>query len=70
MSTLTRLMQPDTTFVLGGKTWLVTETDKENKIIYVEKANGKPPTVWDGTGEVIEHTMVLKKDEGNYYLRD
>lgn len=61
IGTLTRLMQPDTTFVLGGKTWLVTETDKENKIIYVEKANGKPPTVWDGTGEVIEHTMVLKK---------
>ena len=61
IGTLTRLMQPDTTFVLGGKTWLVIDIDKQNKTIYVEKANGKPPTVWDGTGEVMEHTMVLKK---------
>lgn len=61
IGTLTRLMQPDTTFVLGGKTWIVTEINKENKTIYVERAKGKPPTVWDGSGEVIEHTMVLKK---------
>lgn len=61
IGTLTRLMQPDTTFVLGGKSWMVTEIDKENKNIYVKSAEGKPPTVWDGTGEVIEHTRVLKK---------
>ena len=40
---------------------MVTEIDKENKNIYVKSAEGKPPTVWDGTGEVIEHTRVLKK---------
>ena len=61
IGTLTRLMQPDTTFVLGGKSWMVTEIDKENKNIYVKSAEGKPPTVWDGTGEVVEHTRVLKK---------
>lgn len=61
IGTLTRLMQPDTTFVLGGKTWIVTEINKETKTIYVKRTNGKPPTVWDGTGEVIEHTRVLKK---------
>lgn len=61
IGTLTRLMQPDTTFVLGGRTWIVTDINKENKTIYVKNAEGKPPTVWDGTGEVIEHTRVLKK---------
>lgn len=61
IGTLTRLMPPDTTFVLSGKTWSVTEIDKDQKIIYVKSAKGKPPTVWDGSGTGLEYTKVLQK---------
>ncbi len=61
VGTLTRLMPADTTFVLSGKTWSVTEVDKEQKIIYVTSAKGKPPTVWDGSGGDFEYTKVLQK---------
>lgn len=61
IGTLTRLMPPDTTFVLGGKTWLVIEADQEQKIIYATNAKGKPPTVWDGCGGDFEYTKVLQK---------
>jgi Lhr-like helicases len=61
IGTLTRPMPPDTTFVLGGKTWSVVEVDKEQKIIYVKSAKGKPPTVWDSNGGGLEYTKVLQK---------
>lgn len=61
IGTLTRLMPPDATFVLSGKTWMVTEVDKEKNIIYVTSAKGKPPTVWDGSGGGLEYTKVLEK---------
>jgi ATP-dependent Lhr-like helicase len=54
-------MPPNTTFVLAGVAWVVTEFDKEKKIIYVEEAQGKPPTIWRGPGEGLEHTKVLQK---------
>ncbi|MDR1158101.1 MAG: DEAD/DEAH box helicase [Oscillospiraceae bacterium] len=54
-------MPPDTTFVLAGIAWVVTELDREQKIIYVEKVQGKPPTIWRGPGEGLEHTKVLQK---------
>lgn len=61
IGTLTRPMPPDTTFVLSGKTWSVIEVDKEQKIIYVKSAKGKPPTAWDGSGGGLEYTKVLRK---------
>ena len=61
IGTLTRPMPPDTTFVLSGKTWSVVEIDKEQRIIYVTSAKGKPPTVWDGYGGGLEYTRVLRK---------
>lgn len=61
IGTLNNPMPPDTTFVLSGKTWSVVEVDKEQKIIYVTSAKGKPPTVWDGTCGGFEHTKVLQK---------
>jgi ATP-dependent Lhr-like helicase len=61
IGTLNDPMPPKTTFVLAGRTWTVTELDKEQKVIYVEKAKGKPPTVWRSPGGCIEHTKVLKK---------
>lgn len=61
IGTLTRLMPPDTTFVLSGKTWSVIDVDKEQNIIYVTNAKGKPPTVWDGSGGNFEYTKVLRK---------
>lgn len=61
IGTLTRLMPPDTTFVLSGKAWFVVEVDKEQKIIYVKNAKGKPLTMWDGSGSGIEYTKVLQK---------
>lgn len=60
IGTLTRPMPPNTTFVLSGKTWSVVELDKEQKIIYVKSARGKPPTVWDGDGNGLEYTKVLQ----------
>lgn len=60
IGTLTRPMPPNTTFVLSGKTWSVVELDKEQKIIYVKSARGKPPTVWDGDGSGLEYTKVLQ----------
>jgi ATP-dependent Lhr-like helicase len=61
IGTLTRLLPANTTFVLSGKTWSVTEVDKEQKVIYVTSAQGKPPTAWDGSGGGLEYTMVLQK---------
>jgi ATP-dependent Lhr-like helicase len=61
IGTLIRPMPPDTAFVLSGKTWSVVEVDKEQKIIYVRSAKGKPPTVWDGSGNGLEYTKVLRK---------
>lgn len=61
IGTLTRIMPLDTTFVLSGKTWSVVEVDKNQKVIYVKGAKGKPPTVWDGSGGGIEYTKVLQK---------
>jgi len=61
IGTLSQLMPPETTFVLSGKSWIVTEVDKDQKIIYVTSAKGKPPTVWDGGGSGLEYTKVLQK---------
>jgi len=61
IGTLTQPMPPETTFVLSGKTWSVIEIDKEQRIIYVTSAKGKPPTVWDGSGGGMEYTKVLQK---------
>ncbi len=59
--TLNDPMPPKTTFVLAGKTWTVIELDKEQKVIYVERTKGKPPTNWRNPGGVIEYTKVLQK---------
>jgi ATP-dependent Lhr-like helicase len=61
IGTLTRPTPPDTTFVLSGRTWSVIELDKEQKIIYVKSAKGKPPTVWDGDRDGLIYTKVLQK---------
>ena len=61
IGTLNDPMPPKTTFVLAGKTWTVTELDKEQKVIYVERAKGKPPTVWRSPGGGFEHTKVIQK---------
>ncbi|MDR2735101.1 MAG: DEAD/DEAH box helicase [Spirochaetota bacterium] len=61
IGTLSALMPPETTFVLWGKTWIVAEVDKERKIMYVQSAQGKPPTKWGGPGGGIEYTWVLRK---------
>jgi ATP-dependent Lhr-like helicase len=61
IGTLNDPMPPKTTFVLAGKTWTVIELDKENKVIYVESARGKPPTAWRSPGGGFEHTKVLQK---------
>jgi ATP-dependent Lhr-like helicase len=61
LGTLNDPMPPKATFVLGGKTWTVTELDKEQKVIYVESAKGKPPTVWRNLYGSFEHTTVLQK---------
>ncbi|MCL1995617.1 MAG: DEAD/DEAH box helicase [Defluviitaleaceae bacterium] len=61
IGTLSDPMPPDTTFVLAGKTWTVTELDMAHKVIYVKSAKGKPPTVWHGSGFDFEHTKVLQK---------
>lgn len=61
IGTLNHPLPPDTTFVLSGKTWSVVEVDKEQRIMYVTSAKGKPPTAWDGACEGFEHTKVLRK---------
>ena len=61
IGTLNDPMPPKTTFVLAGKTWTVTELDKEQKVIYVDIAKGKPPTVWRNPFGGFEHTKVLQK---------
>ena len=61
IGTLTQLMPPESTFVLSGKTWSVIEVDKEQRIIYVTSAKGKPPTSWDNSSDGLEYTKVLQK---------
>jgi len=61
IGTLSQPMPPGTTFVLSGKTWSVIEIDKEQRIIYVASAKGKPPTVWDSNFGGLEYTKVLHK---------
>lgn len=61
IGTLNDPMPPNSTFVLAGHTWTVIELDKEKRVMYVEGAKGKPPTVWRSPGSGFEHTRVLQK---------
>ncbi len=48
-------------FVLSGKTWEVTEVDKDRKAIYVKFVGGKSDVAWDTTTIGDVHTKVLHK---------
>ena len=48
-------------FVLSGKTWEVTDIDKDRKGIYVKYVGGKSDVAWDTTTIGDVHTRVLHK---------
>jgi ATP-dependent Lhr-like helicase len=48
-------------FILSGKAWEVTETDKDNKVIHVKYVGGKSIVSWKHKCEGFEETTVLRK---------
>jgi ATP-dependent Lhr-like helicase len=61
IGTLHHPVPPKERFILGGATWSVTELDRANRIIYVEKAEGISSVSWLCGGEMTYYTRVLQK---------
>jgi len=57
VGTISNLLARHEKFGLNGRTWLVVEVDKKQKIIYVEQAKGKAFTSWSSD---VSHELPLE----------
>ena len=61
VGTLHHPMPQGERFILGGVPWQVTELDRENRIIYVERVSGMSSVSWLTQYKGIYYTPVLRK---------